>query len=156
MSLFGIGYEVYIICVLLGIPVFFLSKYISKKLIKEKKNQMIGTWLATIILTPIIYCSIVLFFVFCVEYYPNNDFDKDKWKADKEKRYELTKDLIGSKLLIGMTKDQVRATLGDEENINDNNDWYYEIGYKPELFNIDPNSIHITFEKNRVVEVFEH
>lgn len=156
MELFGFSIEVYIICFILAVPVFFFSRYLSRKFVKIKATRVVFTWLGTLILTPVLYASIICVWVLSSSYYPDNDFDAVKWKTDKEKRYELAKDLINSKRLIGMSKDEIRGLLGDEDNKNEDNEWTYYIGFIPSIGNIDPNDIHIIFKNNKVTNVIEH
>ena len=51
--------------------------------------------------------------------------------------YELSNDIIESKMLIGKSKSQVRQILGDEDNNDSLNVWTFGLGVRPELFNID-------------------
>lgn len=88
-ELFGVSIEVYFIILILAIPTFFVWRWIFRKYIEDKKKQNIATWTATLIATPIIYVGLVMLWIFSISYYPSNDFDKQKWLGDKEKRYEL-------------------------------------------------------------------
>ncbi len=94
--------------------------------------------------------------IYSITYYPKYSFDKNKWMNDKEERYELSGDLIKSKMLLGKTKQEVIQLLGDEGKTNDENTWNYKLGFRPELFNIDPDYLEIEFKDNMVVEVIQH
>jgi hypothetical protein len=156
-TLFGLSIEVYFILIILGIPTFFFWRWLFKKYIKVNKTRKLITWIATIILTPLIYVGIVMLIYFSISYYPSHDFDRQKWLTDGEKRYELSKDLINSKILIGKSKVQVRQLLGDEaDNENKSNVWTFGLGYRPELFNIDPDHLQIEFKDDKVVNVEQH
>ena len=37
-----------------------------------------------------------MFWIFSISYYPSKDFDRQKWISDKEKRYELSEEIIES------------------------------------------------------------
>jgi hypothetical protein len=91
-----------------------------------------------------------------INYYPHRDFNKQQWLKNKETRYEYSKDIIESNILIGKTKAQVISILGDAGNLNTDDTWYYGLGYKPELFNIDPSSLAINFKNGKVVNVEQH
>jgi hypothetical protein len=151
--IFGLSIEVYFILIFLGISAFFFWRWLFKKYIKVDRTRKVWTWLATILLTPCIYVGLISLFVFSASYYPNCDFDKQKWSADKDKRYELSKDIIKSKILIGKSKDQVRQLLGDEDNSDSLNVWTFGLGIKPELLNIDDSYLQVEFENDTVVNV---
>ncbi|MEO6980177.1 MAG: hypothetical protein ABI113_17430 [Mucilaginibacter sp.] len=91
-----------------------------------------------------------------MNYYPKRDFDKSAWLKNKDVRYEYSDDIIDSKMLIGKSKNEVRKILGDVGNAEDSNDWFYDLGFRPELLNIDPDSMEITFKNNKVVDVVQH
>jgi hypothetical protein len=153
-TLFGLSIEVYFIIIILGIPTYFFWRWLLKKFIKPDNKRKILTWIATIILTPLIYVGIVMLIFFSISYYPSNGFDKQKWDTDKDKRYELSEDIIKSKLLIGKSKSEVKQLLGDDSGNEEKfNVWYFDLGYKPELFNIDPSSLKVTFVNNKVIKV---
>ena len=155
--IFGLSIEVYFILIILGIPTFFFWRWLFKKFIKVGPTRKILTWVATIFLTPCIYIGLMLLWVFSISYYPSRDFDKQKWIDDKDKRYELSKDIIASKLLIGKSKTEVRQLLGNESDNNDSlNVWYYGLGVRPELFNIDDSYLQIEFQNDKVVDVEQH
>jgi hypothetical protein len=154
--LFGVSIEVYFILIILGIPTFFIWSWIFKKYIRVDRTRKIWTWAATILLTPCIYVGLIMLWVFSVSYYPNHDFEKQKWVNDKDKRYELSKDIIESKMLIGKSKAQVRQILGDEDNYDSLNTWTFGLGIRPELFNIDDSYLQVEFDSGKVVNVEQH
>jgi hypothetical protein len=152
----GLSLEVYFIVIILGIPVYFFCQWLCKKLLKENKTRKTVTWIATIIATPIVYFGLVVLFFFSSEYYPKHDFDRKEWLVNKDQRYEYSDDIIESKMLIGKTKDEVRKILGDVGNSNNENEWHYELGYRPEIGNIDPDTLVIEFKNGRVSNVEQH
>jgi hypothetical protein len=117
MTLLGRDISVYLTVCLIGlaiaIPTFFSLRWILKKATKADsltRNRL--TWAGTIIVTPMIYVGIVIIALFHESYYPTSDFNESTWRADKDKRYEMTADLIKSEILIGKTKDEVQKILG--------------------------------------------
>ncbi len=88
-----------------------------------------------------------------IHYYPSRDFDAKKWRDDVEKRYELSEDLIESKVLVGKTMDEVRQLLGDDYDISGKEEWTYYLGVRPQLFPIDHDYLRIEFKDGRVVKV---
>ena len=152
-QLFGVSIEVYFILLILGISTFYIWRWLLKRFIKNNKKRSVAIWIATIAATPLIYIGIVMFWFFGISYYPTSDFDKQKWIADKEMRYELSKDIIDSEILIGKTKAEVRQILGDDGNTDKSDHWYYYLGYRPGFANIDPDVLEIEFIDNKVVKV---
>jgi len=156
LDIFGFSIEVYFILAFLGIPVFFIWRRILKNRKMQSGTKRAVLWIATVVSTPILYVGIVALFLFSMEYYPKRDFDKAAWLKNKDERYEYSDDIIDSKMLIGKSKNDVRKILGDEGNLNDSDDWSYDLGFRPELLNIDPDSMEITFKNNRVVSVLQN
>lgn len=142
--------------IILAIPIFLLWRWLFKKFIATKLKRRIITWLVTIVSTPIIYGTIALLIILSIEYYPKRDFDKKQWLTDKDKRYELSEDMIDSKMLIGKTKSEIKSLLGDEGNKVGDNEWYYNLGFRPELTGIDPDNLEIDFKNGKVVSVEQH
>jgi hypothetical protein len=88
-------------------------------------------------------------------YHPNDEFDKARWHTDKEKRYELSEDIIKSELLIGKSKAEVKQLLGDDYDGTED-DWHYYLGFVPSIGGIDPDVLDIYFEGGKVVRVGQH
>lgn len=155
-EIFGISLEVFFILLVLGVPVYFVWRWILKKLIKPNLPRKITTWAITIISTPILYIGIVLLWLHYISYYPNHEFNKERWLADQEKRYELSADIIESHMLIGKTKSEVRQILGDEGNKDQSDNWTYYLGFRPGFANIDPDMLDIEFKNGKVIKVGQH
>ena len=154
---FGVSIEVYFILIVLAVPTYFIWRRLFKKFIKVDTTRKIATWTATIIATPLIYVGLILLWIFSISYYPNRDFDKQKWFAEKDKRYELSKEIIASKMLIRKSKLEVRQILGDEGDNKDSfNVWTFGLGIRPALFNIDDSYLQVEFDSNKVVNVEQH
>ena len=131
-------------------------RWLFKKFITVDKTRKIATWAATLVATPLIYLGLVMLWLFSISYHPTHDFDKEKWFANKEKRYELSKNIIDSKMLIGKTKSEVRQILGDESNTDASDYWYYYLGFRPGFANIDPDVLDIEFKDGKVIKVGQH
>lgn len=89
-------------------------------------------------------------------YYPNIDFDKQKWEENQEKRYKMSKNIIKSEMLIGKTKEEVIELLGEDYHTYDDDHIAYDLGFVPELFNIDPDVLDIYFGNGIVIKVEQH
>lgn len=143
------GFDVIIINLVLAIPTYFICRLVSRR-IQDTGTRRLTTWLLTIVLTPIIYVGLIVAWVSFASYYPERDFDKENWRTDIEKRYEMTDDLVDNEKLIGKTKEEVKELLG-QENVNfDSTLWTYYIGFKPSILGIDPDVLEIEFKDNKV------
>jgi hypothetical protein len=151
---FGLSFEVYLILLLIAIPTFYFWRWLYRKYIPDGRKRKFLIWLSTIILSPIIYVSIAFLFFFYLSYYPNRTFEKSRWDLYPDERYELTRDLIKSRLLIGKSRPEVRKLLGENAALLDStNEWDFDLGYKPEIGNIDPSVLVVIFKNNHVVRV---
>ena len=149
------GIEVYFILLFLCIPVFFLWQWLFKKTIKAERVRKFATWGATLVSTPLLYVGFMLILISIITYYPHRTFSRERWLADEEKRYELSDNIIKSKMLIGKTKADVKAILGDG-GLSESSSWTYELGYRPQLFNIDPDYLIVKFKNGVVINVYQH
>ena len=151
------GSEVPVIILILAIPVYFLTKWIFKKLkLGNEKNRKYLAIIPTIILSPILYIGIILIWIFSVSYYPKTDFNKQEWNENKEERYKMANDIIKNEILIGKTRVEVIELLGDDYYSHDESHIVYNLGFLPGLFNIDPDVLDIYFEKGKVIKVEQH
>ena len=154
-TILGFGLDAWLIVVILGTPIFFFWRWVFRKFINAKLKRRVITWLVTIVSAPIIYFLIVVIWVFASSYSPDHDFNNSNWMADKDKRYEYSKDIIESKILIGKTEDGVKKLLGDENYKADNDAWWYDLGTRPGIFNTDHSILEIDFKDHKVTNVFE-
>jgi hypothetical protein len=143
--------DVIIINLILAIPTYFICRLIFRK-IKDKGFRQLTTWLVTLALTPVVYVGLILIWFAVASYYPERDFEKEKWRTDIEKRYEMTDDLVDNEKLIGKTKEEIIELLGQEENNLDSSLWTYYIGYKPSIIGIDPDVFEIEFKDDKVIK----
>jgi hypothetical protein len=149
--------EVPIIILILAIPIYFLSKWILKKLkLGNAKNRKYLAIIPSIILSPLLYVGIIIIWFFSVSYYPKTDFNKQKWNENKEERYKMSSEIIKSEILIGKTKDEVIELLGNDYYTYNDNHIAYDLGFVPGLFNIDPDVLDIYFENGKVNKVDQH
>ena len=150
---FGISIEVYIIVLLLMVVLFFIWKWVLKKL--KVQRLSLYSIIESIITAPIVYLIIVLCVIFTMSYYPDRNFDREIWLNNREIRYEYSTSLKKDKLLKGKTKEEVKEYLGEPDCVEKNALIYY-IGFKPQIIGIDPDWLKISFEKDIVSEVVEY
>ncbi len=158
VEFFGLSIEVYFVYMILAIPMFFLWKWFFKRYFKNDRKRKVASIIATLIVTPIIYIGIVFIWIIGLLSYPESDFDQQKWNENKEKRYELSQDIIESKMLIGKTKTEVRQLLGDEGNSNESDRWTYNLGYLPGIVINDEGQdvLEVNFKNGRVAKVLQY
>jgi hypothetical protein len=141
------------------IIIVFVPTFLFVRTIDNRK------WLTLIIsicLTPIIY-----FYAFYPmlnifsSYHHEKYFDELGWKELPELRYEMLKNILDTNVFIGMSKNQIKDTLGSyewlgwdyEANKEDINFWNYSIGVKPGAFNEHKEILSIYFKNNKVIRV---
>lgn len=148
--------EVPIIILIIAIPVYFLFKWILKRLkLGNEKNRKYFAIIPTIILSPLLYVGIIMIWIFSISYYPKTDFNKSEWNENKEERYKMSKDIIKSEILVGKSKTEVIELLGTEFYSHDENHMGYNLGFVPRLLNIDPDVLDIYFKKGKVIKVVQ-
>lgn len=148
------GIEVYFFLLILAVPLWLFWRWVFRK--NDRTPRNIASVLATLLSAPVVYICIALFIFWCMSYYPKKDFDRKIWMTDKDHRYEMSGDIIKSKMLAGKTKKEVITILGVEGNEMDSDQWGYELGYLPEIGNIDPDILDITFKNGKVTDVGQH
>ena len=52
--------------------------------------------------------------------------------------------------------DEVKHLLGDEYQESGRDRWSYYLGFRPQLFGIDPDYLDIDFKNGRVIKVVQH
>ena len=145
--------DVIVINLLLAIPTFFVVRLIFKK-INPTWNRLRNPflWLTTFFVTPAIYVGLILTWISIETYYPERDFNKEKWADNVEKRYEYADDLVDNEKLIGLTRIEIKEMLGEPEYETENSMTYY-IGFSPRhLFGIDPDFLEIDVKDGKARE----
>lgn len=153
-SILGVGLDAILIAIIIGLPIFFLWRWLFRKKIKNRNKRAVSTWIATIVTAPLCYVIIIAAIVLLPMYYPDRDFDRNKWFNDKDERYEYVEDIIKSKMLIGKTSAEVEKILGIDHFNEQYGGWFYELGTTPSA--IDPDSMEILFKDGRVTNVIRH
>lgn len=143
--------EVFVLLAILGAIVFYISDFFIRKFIVNKSKQSLVAWIITIIALPLMY----IYWISCIAYYPTNSFDKNKWRNETEKRYELSDDIIKSKMLIGKTGEEVKQILGFADYMENGDFAMYYLGFRPYVFAFDPAVLNVEFKDGRVISVSE-
>ncbi|MDL2326915.1 hypothetical protein LJC67_07545, partial [Bacteroidales bacterium OttesenSCG-928-A14] len=146
--------EVPIIILIIAIPIYFLSKFVLKRLkFGNDKSRKYVAIVPAVFFSPIIYTLLIASWIFCVQYYPKGHFNKQEWEINIEERYTMSRNIIKSEMLLGKSKEEVIELLGNEYSCYSDNHMGYYLGFVPRLFNIDPDYLDIYFENGIVVKV---
>jgi hypothetical protein len=146
--------EVYVINLVIAVVTFFILKRTLKKIIKADERRILITWIGTLVLTPLIYFTLIIVFFSMLFYEPTRDFDRARWLADKHKRFEMRDDIVESGLLKGKSKKQVIDLIGRPDFATDTTDrWTYDLGTSGAGFGWQFNSLLVTFDNGRVESV---
>ncbi|WP_067147661.1 hypothetical protein [Pseudotamlana agarivorans] len=117
------------------------------------------TFIVSLALTPLAY-----FYVFYPvinifsNYHHEKYFNAEAWEEDPELRFEMLNNIIEDSLLIGKPKSEVKQLLGESEwygwddsiKANSEDQWNYNLGFKPGAFNKDQECIELLFTNDKV------
>lgn len=146
--------EVYIINLVIGVVTFFILRWTLKKFVKADKLRIGLTWVGTIILTPLIYVGLIAIFFSILFHQPTRDFDKDRWFADRERRYEMRDDIVESGILKEKNKKEIIELVGPPDFGTDTTDvWNYDLGTSGAGLGWQFNTLLVTFDNDRVIKV---
>lgn len=120
------------------------------------------TLIISIVLTPVVY-----FYVFYPmlnifsSYHHQKYFNSEAWKETPSLRYEMSDDLINSRVLVGQTQEKVETLLGTYEWLSwnealknhDLNQWNFSMGIEPGAFNEDKEILKVNFNNGKVSTV---
>lgn len=138
-----------------AVILYFLLRILFRRL-RFIKRKALWSAIAALILSPVVYVLVVMA-VFSTEYYyEKQGFDPVVWQQKVEERFRMSEDIVESKMLIGKTREEVIEILGPGYSDYTPSHIGYYLGYKPALFNIDPDYLDIYFENGRVVRVVQH
>ena len=115
--------EVYVFVIVIAAFAFWPVRWIASKFIKRTRNIVIASVLGSLLIAPFIYIGLIGAVLFSMYYYPSEAFTTEAWEATgwsqkhgdniPPTRYKYSQDLIERKLLIGKTKEEVLAMLGE-------------------------------------------
>ena len=145
--------EVPIIVLIIAIPTFFILRWILKRFLKDKKTRNWTSFIGTIIIAPILYNGLIIAFFSYLFYEPQFDFEKERWFTDKNSRFEMSDDLVNSRILNGKTKSEIIELIGESENDNSTDIWIYDLGTSSAGFGWQFNSLRLTFKDGIVSDV---
>ncbi len=150
-TIFGIQIFVYILNLIIAFILFFAILRIMKRF--KIKRKILLSILISLVSAPLLYSLTIIIWITWVEYYPERPFSKSEWIENKQKRYELTKDLTRDNNLIGKTKNEIFNLLGKCEEDTLDSIWYFDIGVLPSIMIVDCEELKIDFKDNKVVKV---
>ena len=148
------GFDVILIMFVIAIVIFLIGFLILRKRQPTKnhfKNPIL--WITTIVSTPLIYIGLIFLWITIATYYPQKDFNQEKWIMEKETRYEYADDLVDNDKLIRLTKAQILELLEKPDYETETTLTYY-IGFSPRRFiGIDPDWLEIEFKNGKAINV---
>lgn len=149
----GISLEVYLIIGVLFVVHYFAIRWLLRKRVAEPGKRKLIAAVVSLVAAPVVYIGIALLVILSMTWYPKRDFDRAGWLADTEHRYEYADDLVDEQRLIGLSRAEVVAMLG-EPTLDQNGQLTYYLGFSPRhLMSIDPDWLAIEFTDARVSRV---
>ena len=143
----------FIIILFIAIAQFFVLRWVLKRFIS---NQRVKNWLAAligIIAAPVIYTMLIYAYFSYLFYEPQFDFDRDRWLADEQKRFEMRDDIVESKILLGKTETELIELIGEPSHKDSTGIWNYNLGMSGAGFGWQFNHLEVTFENAKVSKV---
>lgn len=139
--------------------IVFVLVFLFIKTIDKRKWL---TFIISIVLTPVIYFYLVypMINIFS-NYHHKKYFSAELWKEKPALRYEISDDMLTSKVLLNKSKSEISATLGEYEwlswdslnKVHDQNKWNYNLGIEPGAFNKQKECIEIIFKSDTVTAI---
>lgn len=138
--------------ILPGLIIYFTLNFILRKYepdaVKRKKSTILGT----IILTPIFYLILVVTFFNYLFHETQYDFNKEKWFANKNVRYEMRDHIVNSKILLNLNENQVIDLIGNPDH-KTTEEWTYDMGMSSAGLGWQFNTLNLTIKNGKVAEV---
>jgi hypothetical protein len=115
--------------------------------------------LISLILTPFVYFYLFYPFINILSsYHHQKYFNNEAWVEKPSLRYEMIDSTIESDTLIGISKENLIALIGDYEwltwddakKAHNINKWNYTLGIEPGAFNSKEECVEITFKNDTV------
>lgn len=139
--------------------VVFIGVWLFVNTIDKRKWLTI---LVSLVLTPIVY-----FYMFYPminifsSYHHEKYFDAEAWEEKPQLRYEMANQILTERVLLGKTKNEVKALLGKPEwfgwdealKANSEDKWNYNLGFKPGAFNNMQECLELQFINKTVQAV---
>jgi len=115
---------------------------------------------AAIALATLIVLGAILFMALAVwmgqeKPYPRAVFSVQAWHTTPAERFQMAENMIDTNILIGKTKAEVSALLGDDYYKYTDDHWGYYLGFVPRNFSIDPDVLAVEFKDDTVLNVYQ-
>jgi hypothetical protein len=136
---------------LLAFVITFVFTFILYKIIKPGIKQFKNKWFwITVTLgTPLLCIGIITIWMGQNSSFTKRQFDQSQWENNRHMRYEYVDDLIETKKVIGLTREEVKLILGETDNESDSTMTYY-LGYSTKKrFKQIPDWLEIRMEHNK-------
>ena len=142
------------LALIIGIIMFFFLRWISKKYIRQERNQILFLIVGVPVTTVLVYVACGYLALFLILYSPEKDFDSKSWMTDKNDRYQMVGDLIDRKILINADSNKVKQLIGEPASRDSTNTyWGYDLGMGGGGLGFLLHYLDIKYENNKVVDV---
>lgn len=151
--------------VVLLVLIFSGSRRLIARWIKRETTVKMWASITTIVAAPMLYMMLFVCLLFWAFSTPEREFNQQSWHVDAHLRYEMTADIIESRMLIGKSKAEVRQLLESYQdkqasptmNTDTSNQWRYYVGRRPGMSSDDGlDVLYIYFDKGKVSKVEQH
>jgi hypothetical protein len=121
-----VSVEVYIFVLILLILSFLLSRWLVRTKLRSTRRINLIAGLGAIFIAPAVYVfgAFVFFLFFFNSCERSRGFDRESWRVHQESRFEMREDIIESRMLIGLSDQEVQNMLGKPISENDDRQVY--------------------------------
>jgi hypothetical protein len=155
LAIFIMSSSTLLILAIVAMPAYFFVRWLIKPgpLTRTERTVAYVAGVATLAIGS--YVLLGLGYLHYITRVPTRDFDRARWEADKDKRYEMRDDLEDV-IRPGQTKAEVSALLGTPEGARQLNGdgqlerWMYDLGTAGVGFGVRFYFFYIEFEGEKV------
>jgi len=154
---FELPTSVYLKILIAFIAVIIFCRWLAKKMINAGKSKAYTNDAKTLIYSGFVYVAFVWLVFNVITFEKQIKFNRDRWMAEKYKRYEMVKDLIQSNIVASKDTNEVKAIIGDPDfRNNDLQNWSYNMGEGGGGLGFTLHYLLVEFKGDTVSHVLHH
>jgi len=148
--------DIILVTVFIGILLFFLYQGILKRFVRNNRKRVLIALVAAVGTAPAVCGGLIILFIFYLTYSPSTGFDCEAWQRDRQRRFQMANDIIGSKMLIGKDSLAVKQLLGEPTwRDSSNQSFTYDMGWGGGGLGFLSHKLKVAFHNGRVAKA-EH
>ena len=142
---------------IVSITVIIFCRWLAKKITRSGRSTAYAINTTRLIYFGFIYPAFVWLVFNVITFEKQIKFNRDRWMAEKYKRYEMVKDLIQSNIVASKDTNEVKAIIGDPDFRNDDlQNWSYNMGEGGGGLGFTLHYLLVEFKGDTVSHVLHH